>query len=487
MKFGIYTKLLFIFVVLAATVYPQNISDALRLGYSGIGSSARALGMGNSYIGLSDDASAGFFNPAGFGLLKKMEFSGGLDYSNFSNDATLNSNGSAIGQSSNNTASSTALDRVSFALPFPTVQGSLVFGLSYQNTKDFNGALSFNGYNKNSSFIQNLPSDLLFEVGLNSAIYNAQGKITGYTPTIINGNLNQSGSILNSGGINNWTLSGAVEIYKNLFVGLNLNIISGTYESNSDYYEDNVNNLYQGLADTSDPNTLNFKTFYLNRLTHWDISGWDAKFGILYQLNRFSRFGLTVQFPKTYTIKESFTVNGYGQFQNYTYPLNSSDFSDNVQYDIVTPFEIGAGFSFNIMGLILSAQGTLIDYSQLKYENPDGIAAVDIADLNKTIKNDLTAVVNYNIGAEYTIPEVGLRVRAGFFVQPSAYKSDPTSFDKKYITAGIGFLAEEAIGLDLAFAHGWYSDIGDNYGSNVSRTTQDINENHFILTATYRF
>jgi len=160
MKFGNYKKLLFIFVVLAATVYPQNITDALRLGYSGIGSSARALGMGNSYIGLSDDASAGFFNPAGFGLLKKMEFSGGLDYSNFSDNATLNSNGSAIGQSSKNTASSTTLDRVSFAFPFPTVQGSLVFGLSYQNTKDLNGALSFNGYNKNSSFIQNLPSDL---------------------------------------------------------------------------------------------------------------------------------------------------------------------------------------------------------------------------------------------------------------------------------------------------------------------------------------
>ena len=42
MKFGNYKKLLFIFVVLAATVYPQNITDALRLGYSGIGSSARA-------------------------------------------------------------------------------------------------------------------------------------------------------------------------------------------------------------------------------------------------------------------------------------------------------------------------------------------------------------------------------------------------------------------------------------------------------------
>ena len=220
------------------------------------------------------------------------------------------------------------------------------------------------------------------------------------------------------------------------------------------------------------------------------MTGWDAKLGILYQLNRMSRFGLTIQFPKTFSIKESFTVNGYSKFANQRYDLNQQDFSYNdLQYDIVTPFEIGAGFSFNIIGLILSAQGTLIDYSQLKFDNPDGIilTSADIADLNKRIKNDLTAAVNYNFGAEYTIPAVGLRVRAGFFVQPSAYKGDPASFDKKYITAGIGFLAEETIGIDLAFAHGWYSDIGDNYGSNLSRTTQNIKENHLILSGTYRF
>jgi hypothetical protein len=490
MKAGSWIKILIAITLLTSAIYPQTITDALRLGYSGIGSSARALGMGNSYISLSDDATAGFFNPAGFGLLKKMEFSGGLDYSNLSNDAILNSNGSQLGQSTNNSTSSTRLDRVSFAFPFPTLRGSLVFGLSYQNTKDLNGALSFNGINKNSSFIQFLTlnrNGLPYQLGLSSHIKDSQGKILRDT-TILNGNLNQSGNILNSGGINNWTFSGAVELYKNLFVGLNLNFVSGTYESNSDYFEDDVNNVYHGLlADTSDPNTLNFKTFNLNRLTHWDLSGWDAKFGLLYQFNRFSRFGLTIQFPKSYTIKESFTVNGYGLFQNYKYVLNSADFSDNVKYDIVTPFEIGAGFSFNVVGLILSAQGTLIDYSQLKFDNPDGIDAVTIADLNKSIKNDLTAVINYNVGAEYTIPTIGLRLRAGYFVQPSAYKSDPAKFDKKYLTAGIGFLADETIGLDLAFAHGWYSDLGDNYGYNQSRTTQNIKENHFILTGTYRF
>jgi hypothetical protein len=489
MKLGRFTKLLIILAVLTTAVFPQDINDALRLGTPGLGSSARALGMGNSYIGLSDDASAAFFNPAGFGLLKRLEFSGSLGYSSLSNDALLNYDGSPIGISSNNTASSTRLNNLSFAFPFPTVQGSLVFALSYHTTKYLNGALSFNGFNRSSSFIQYLAAgnnDIAYKLGLSYPLFDQNGTYVKDT-TLLNGNLNQSGSILNSGDINNWTLSGAIEIYRNLFFGINLNIISGTYESNNDFYEDDVNQVYQGLTDPSDPNTRDFQTFYLNRLLHWDLSGWDAKMGFLYQFNQFSRFGLTVQFPKTFTVKESFTVNGYGQFLNNTYNLNSDAFSSNVQYDIVTPFEIGAGLSFNIKGLIVSAQGTLIDYSQLKFKNPDGITSDYIALLNKDITKNLTAVFNYNIGAEYTIPDLGLRLRGGYFVQPSAYKGDPATFDKKYFTAGIGFLTEETIGLDLAYAHGWYQDLGDNYGSNLSRTTQDIKENHFILTGTYRF
>ena len=83
-----FTAIILLFLVFAQNeVYSQNTNDALRVGYSGLGSSARALGMGNSYIGLSDDASAAFFNPAGFGLIKKIEFSGGLSYVNFKNNA----------------------------------------------------------------------------------------------------------------------------------------------------------------------------------------------------------------------------------------------------------------------------------------------------------------------------------------------------------------------------------------------------------------
>lgn len=452
----------------------QNINDALRVAIPGLGSNARALGMGNSYIGLSDDGSASFFNPAGLGLLKRLEFSGGLSHLNYNNDVEF------FDESTSYSNSNTALNRVTFAFPFPTLRGSLVFGLSYHTTKDLTGALKFDGFNNGqTSMIQDLNklSNIPYDLFLTDSVFN--------TPFL--GRLNQSGTIISDGDINNWTFSGAIEVYKNLYLGLNLNIITGKYKSDNEYYEDDEQNLYEAIIAAEEPRSEDFQTFYLNRILDWDISGWDAKFGILYQFNNDARFGLTIQFPKTYNIKEDFTVEGYSLFNTGFMPeLSSDDYSDAVEYDIITPFEIGAGFSYNIKGLILSAQGTIIDYSQTEFEDVAGLGTI-AEDINRDIKEQLKSVINYNVGIEYNIPKTGLRVRGGFFVLPSPYQDDPSEFNRKYATAGIGFLTDETIGIDLAFAHGWWKDFGDNYGSDVSRTFQDVTSDQFILTGTYRF
>jgi hypothetical protein len=464
----------------SSNLFGQGTSDALRLGFTSLSSDARALGMGDSYIGLSDDGGAAFFNPAGFGLLKQMELSAGLSYDNYSNNTTF------FGQSSTNSASTTRLNNFSFALPFPTVKGSLVFGVAYHTTHDFTSALKFNGFNNgNTSMIQALNND---PSSIDSYVpYDLYLTDTNFVSPI-NGKLNQSGTITGSGETHSWTFSGAVEAYKNLFIGLNLDFSSGSYSNVNDYYEDDTQGYYNNiLTDPATPGTLGFQTFYWNRLLNWDITGFDLKFGMLYQL-RNTRIGLTVQFPKTYTVKESYDRSGYSQFSTgFSASLDPANYTDNVQYDIVTPYELGLGFSTNISSLILSAQATLIDYSQLKFQNPDGLSDQDVATLNQNIKNDLKSVVNLNLGAEYTIPDIGLRLRAGYILQPSAYQGDPSKYDKNYVTLGAGFLVEEAFGIDLGYAHGWWSDYGDNYGVNVSRTDQNIKTDRLILSTTYRF
>lgn len=467
----IFSAIILLFIT---TANAQNYNDAIRLGFPGLGSNARALGMGNAFNALSDDASASYFNPAGFGLIKKMELSGGLSFANFDNTTTF------FGKETNDNTTNTYLNRISFAVPLPTYQGSLVFGLSYHNSKDLTGVVKFDGFNAGSnSKIQflndntNIPYDLF----LTDNNYN----------TIINGNLNQSGNILNSGGIDNWTFSGAIEVQKNLFIGGNLTIVNGSFESNNDYYEDDTRNVYQGETSAGDSLTTDFRTFYLNNTIKWNIGGWDAKLGFLYQYEDVARFGATVQFPKTFSIDEEFLVSGSSEFASTSYTL-PSDYNDKVAYDIVTPFELNGAAAVNLKGLIISAEATLIDYSQLKFkDSQDGLSANYVSDVNKEIKDVLRTVLNYNFGFEYTVPTIGLRIRGGFINQASAFKGDASDFNHKYLTGGLGFLADGNIGIDIAYAYGWWKDIGDNYGSNVSRTFQDVKVHNVMLTTTLRF
>lgn len=475
--------LLIFITIFSISANAQTINDALRIGYPGLGSNARALGMGNAYIGLSDDASSSFFNPAGLGLLRRMEFSGGLDFSSFDNQTTL------FNSASSDNNNSARLNRLSFALPIPTVRGSLVLGISYQNVKDFNQVVKFDAFNPNNSWIQaftaqnnNLPYDLY----LSNGVYDTSGNYIGDF-TNINGRLQQSGDILYEGGLHNWTFSGAVEVQKNLFLGLNVNINTGSFESNNDYYEEDIKNVYTGELIAGEPTTNDFQKFHINRRTIWDISGWDAKFGMLYQLNNFARFGLAVQFPKFVNIKEEFLVSAESQFANKTYEVNPDDFSDKVEYQIITPFTFEGGFAVNYAGLIFSAQASMTDYSQLQFDKPVGIQSIDLENRNKDIKDQLDVVINYNLGLEYIIPRTGFRLRGGYFVQPSAFKNDNSDYDKKYLTAGLGLLANETLAIDFGFVHGWWKDFGENYGTGLSTTHQSIKLNKYVLTTTFRF
>lgn len=469
---------LMLLTALSAPAYSQDYNDALRLSEIGLGSNARALGMGNAYTALSDDFSAASFNPAGFGLLRRMEFAGGINYSKYNNDATF------FGNKSDYSNSQTKLDQLSFALPFPTIRGSFVVALGYSKDKDFNSALDFKGYNPGrNSMIQALTGkdDVSYYLFLTDA--------TGDN-TPISGRLQQSGTILSSGGLGKWSFSGAVEVARNVYVGGTLNLFSGSFRRTRDYYEDDVNNIYSGslINDPENP-TTDFQSFYLNDILDWDITGWDAKVGLLYQLSRFARFGASIKFPTSFTISEKYTTNATSQFASTTYTLDPP-FESEIEYSITTPFIFSGGVSMNLMGLIASADVSYTDYTQMEFDasgDDGGLSPSAISANNRDIKDLFRGVANFNAGLEYRIPQTPLRVRGGFILNPSPFKGDASDFDKKYITAGAGFLTSESFAFDIGYAYGWWKDMGDNYGSGVSRTLQDVTYNNLIFTFSYRF
>ena len=144
-------KILFLFTtVLIGTTFAQFSEDAVRYSGSGSGIGSRALGMGNAYIGVSDDYSATFCNPAGLAQMRRLEVMGGISNVNLTNDATFYS------AKQNATTSATSLDNLGFVFPFPTLQGSLVFAFGYNRISNFANVSKFDGFNNQSSIISSL-------------------------------------------------------------------------------------------------------------------------------------------------------------------------------------------------------------------------------------------------------------------------------------------------------------------------------------------
>lgn len=476
-------RIVFVFFLIAGIMKAQNFNDALKLSEPGLGSSARALGMGNSFTAVSDDYSAVFFNPAGLGLIHDPSLTFGLNYENLDNSATL------FGNTTTNSIGSTNFSRLGLVFPFPTIRGSLVFAFGYNQNKSFNRTLKFDGFNSaNNSYIQyltNFNDDIPYLLGLSYGLFDSDDNYI-RDETVINGRLNQSGTINEEGSINSWNFSASAEAAKNLFVGGTLNLITGSYKRYKDYYEDDTQNIYNSsiLLDPNDEVTRDFETFYLNDVIDWDISGWDFKLGFLYKLNPNLNVGGAIKFPGYYTIKETFFVTGSSTFANGDgYDLDEDE--SKTEYDINSPYEFSAGASFNLEGLIISADVKLIDYSQMEFSS--GLDPVQRNNNNQEIIELFDNVVNYSFGAEYTLPQLGVKLRGGFMNNQSPFKGDPSEFNRKYITGGLGFATNEAISIDVAYAHGWWENYGDNYDANVSRTFQDITDDKLIFNIAYNF
>jgi long-subunit fatty acid transport protein len=479
----LFNFLIVLIVICCANLNAQNFNDALRLTERGLGSSARALGMGNSFITLSDDFSASIFNPAGLGLIRKFEISGGFNYSSLTNNSSFFKNDIEYSNSD------TRFGQIGFVFPIPTLRGSLVFALGYNRLKDFNFAQEFNGFNSgNNSMIQDLTyfnDDIPYDLRLSYPLFDNNDNYLMDT-TIINGRLKQNGNIIQEGSIDSWSLTSSIEASENLFVGGTINIFSGQFKKKREYNELDIQNLYDNiLTDPSDQTTEDFERFSFHDVIDWDISGWDIKIGFLYKLHKNARIGGTIKFPSKFTIEEKYFVDGQSEFgTGRVYNLNPNILNE-LEYKISTPFEFSGGASFNINSLIVNAEVNFIDYTQMEFTS--GFDPGDMHLNNRDINDLFRAVVNYNIGAEFNIPFVNLSLRGGFIYNPSPFKGDPKKYDKKYITSGIGFLVNESIAFDIAYAHGWWKDFGDNYGSDLSRTHQDIKLNKLIFNVAYRY
>ncbi|MGB9772838.1 MAG: OmpP1/FadL family transporter [Bacteroidota bacterium] len=449
-------------VLFRGSLYAQFPEDALRLSYPGMTLGARFLGMGNAATGLADDYTAIYWNPAGLAQLRNSEISGSIYHFSYNNKATF------FGNTSSYSNTNTAFNNLGLVYPFPTKRGSLVLAVGFNRVNDFTTGLSFDGFNPSSSIIPTLYNSS-YDLDMAYQLYLEDS--TGYTP--FTKDVQQRGKVLEDGGLNNWSFAGAVEAAKGLSIGITLSLVTGSYSYTRNYSEFDSRNFYQAYP--WDFNELDL----VNNISS-DISGIGATFGLLYQWEERFRLGLTLKTPTYYTVKENFKSAGNSYFDNgdsYKYTIPGSD-----EYDVVSPFTFGGGASLTIAGLTVAGSASYTDYSEMQFRN----AAASVLNENTTIKEIFRPTTNIHFGAEYIVPLIGLRLRGGYMYRPSPYKGDPSSYDQKIITGGIGLLLQEQLMIDLGFARATWQTYHVNYDPS-SRTDESLTTNILIVGLSYRF
>jgi long-subunit fatty acid transport protein len=456
----------------------QFVEDAQRLATPGLGGGARALGTGDAFIGVADDFSALLWNPAGLAQSSHGEFSFGLSY------LTNKDNSTYLGSSSSYSSNGTYLNTLGFVLPIQVRRGSASVAFGYSRQAVYKSGVAFDGFNTVSSIIQTYApnngaagqgyvDNLAYQLYL--ADYDTT-KATWISP--INGNVQQRGSTTETGGLNNWMFGGAIDVAPNLSAGVTATYVSGSYRYDRNYNELDSRNIYAYPYDLAQ--------LTLDDFIEDDISGYNFLFGLMYRDPEKFRVGFSIKTPTWFTINEDFGTTGSSTFRttdaqgNSTYGPTSVPGSN--QYNVETPWVFGLGASYTLRGLTLSGDAQYTDWTQTKFSN----APSDVMAKNTSFGKLFRGTWNLRGGASYLIQPIGVTIRGGFIYNPSIYKSDPTSFDQKYVTGGLGIRVDEGTSLDFALAHGWWMAYRVNY-DNTTQINEKVTANTFLLTLTHRF
>ncbi len=465
-------------VLFTANAFAQSSEDALRFASPGRGVGSRALGMGNAYIGVADDYSATYWNPAGLAQMRRIEITGGVTNFNYSNSAAF------LGSSMTDKQSSTKLDNLGFAFPFPTLQGSFVLAFGYNHVGDYTTGVSYDAFNPNSSIVPSLyDNDAAYDIPFQVYVENKNG----YTPVVKN--VQQAGTVKESGGMGNWAFAGAMDVAKDLSFGITLNALRGTYAYERNYLETDSRNVYNNTqaALPADSAYLRFNKFYLDNTLTSEISGVNFMFGMMYRADRY-RVGLTIKTPSSVKVTETYSDAGESVFDgNFNPGQTRYSYDATNEYGVVSPWTFGAGASVEpLYGLLLAADVDYTDWSQIEWSDNKSLERE-----NSSLQKKFRAVTNIRLGAEYEIPGTDLRIRAGYMKQPSQYTSDPSSYDQVTYTGGAGILLQNNVLLDLGAAFGSFKTFHSNYTDPAllyaSRTDESISTTRINFTISYRF
>lgn len=373
------------------------------------GAGARAEGFGGAFIGLTDDATAVVWNPAGLTQLERPEASVVTRFIHesasfkYTPDPSLNSDESQ---------GHFSLNFGSFATPVTKGENKIVIALAIQRQLDFYGN-RINQYDDQSGFFVD--------------------KITE--------------KFITKGGVNTITPGIGVKINPIFSVGFSANIWMGTL--NAEQSQENSRLGKDRFTFDLDYSGLNF---VLGGLVDFEA-----------QNNLPLKFGVTLRTP--------FTLKGSGTWEmNYRLTANQ-DANGDLKHEIEMPFMLGFGSSFRFgENFTVAADFEMRNYgskqNKVDVTLPDGSISSSLDNISESKQN----LNEFRIGGEYLVvmEKAVIPLRFGFKTVPTVladyivdtstgeYVPSTTQVTGKSLSFGSGFITD-AFAFDVTYSRTTYT------------------------------
>lgn len=474
----------YITIFLSSVVYSQTEEDALRYSQNYFGGSAKNNSTAGALSAIGGDYSTASQNPSSMARFNKSNFlftptfitaSSTSDF--YENSTTTSSKQLKVGNVSYLKAYTLNPDKYSGWMSVQMGAGYNRIN-SFDNSNQYKGELDSSILDYFTSSANGIPedyitADLPYSSGLAYLTYAIDpDTLNSYSSGVHSGNTIHNRTIINSGGMSEFSVALSGNFKNKLYIGGTLNAVNVNYQTNFIHNENYT---------AKDSLTLN-GIKYLGEVS---TKGWgyNAKIGVTYLVSPKLSVGLALHSPTLFTLKDNWSNDLISMTDKGKLTIPSTDVpTGEYDYKLQTPFKSILSFGYIIKKRAsIGAEIELINYKHAQLSSiAKGDSYYSFSEENTQIENIYQTRVNYKIGGEYRLnPKVYLRGGYAFYASPYTRKSKVNTSSTQFITAGAGLNFGEYY-FDFAvvskhLSYDYYAYKPDLKGSKSSFSTQELN------------
>lgn len=404
-----------------------------------VGSGARALGMGGAFIAIADDATAASWNPGGLIQLETPEVSVVGTVFDRTEDNNLCTNPEA---SCEQCVSKNSINYVSVAYPFTLWEHNIIASLNYQYLYDFTREWIFPLNQTSTNFTVNQNVD-----------YEQEGSVSAIG------------------------VAYCIQINPQLSFGLTLNFWEdGVYENEWEQKTHQAGSgVYNGNAFTFDSNSFD----------RYSFSGFNANFGVLWNVNSKLTLGAVLKTPFTADLEHEYRFSSSIIFPSAPTSNSTTSISSTQDEKLDMPMSYGIGLAYRFSDQLTASMDIYrTEWNDFILEDSIGNKTSPISGISQD-GSDISPTHQVRMGVEYLIinPKYVIPVRGGVFYDPAPAEGSPDNFFGFSIGSGI---AKGRVVFDIAYQYRFGNNVGDSMMQNLD-FSQDVDEHSVYSSIIYHF